>query len=161
ISATSAPTGATINAMSGTSAGGAIVIDAGTQYTVSNPNCISCTGSYTIGGASSTGGSVNLSNVAMLTNDNSINITANPGSTKGSGAISAGDIAVYNGGFAGGSTPVVTVASQGSVSVGNIVNAIGGIFVSGGDLTVRSNSMLQSFGGDLSLFGLHSLTVGD
>lgn len=156
IVATTAPAGAIINTQSGSTTGGRIYISAGTTFTVTNPTCAACINGidYTVGGPSAGGGSIQLSNVSLVTNQNSIDLIAY--GAKGGGTISVGDV------FLCCATPApvpannITIIGDGQVTVGNLTNSIGSITVTSNtaDVTTLASTSVQSFNGSTTLSSL-------
>src|SRR5439155_22190105 len=105
-----------VNTSSTSAPGGNITIAAGSTFTISNANCTSCTSSFSVGAASTTGGAINLYGINLLSNSANITLIANTGSAN-TGNINIGNIDVSGAGGAAGNTN----AAGGDGSAGGII----------------------------------------
>jgi hypothetical protein len=181
ITALTAPKGAEINAQAQKGPGGQIYLSAGTQYSILNPlsvfsDHIVLNKDFKILGESSSGGSIKLANVSLVTNNSPITLNAYGVSGENArpqlasnvaGSIQIGDIFVCCNKSA--TTPTttlpavseakvvepkladVTLTSTGLSTVSNITNVCGSIKVNAGDFDLLSGSNLQAFHGGVSI----------
>jgi len=160
ITATEASQAATVDASSLSGQGGTIVLAAGVNFTVdpSLVGCSSCSSAYSIGGPSSTGGSINLPNVSLRTN-NSISLTATGSAiiasiqTKG-----AGNVTVNAGGTF--SAIAVDASAVGTGSGGSIsVSAQTVLGPGAGPLTLSADGAATGNGGSITVVTSDDLAV--
>ncbi len=166
IIAPTAPANATINALANTVAGGQILLDAGTTFTVHDRGCMVCEPgvNYTIGAPTAAGGSIELGNVSLVTNNNAVTLISHAGSAGTNpdpGSISIGNISNYNNNVTTLNGGAVTISGPGAVSISSITNAVGVINVQStqNSLTVAPNHAVQAFGGDVDLTAQQALNV--
>ncbi len=132
--------GSSIDASSTTKQGGKIDLRAGVAFSVTggfNPiSCDNCTPLYTVFGPSGAGGDINLPNVSLVTNGNSVSLTAFAAGSS-TGAITIGNITA-SGNAQSQQGGIVNISAPGNVSTGNIVSSGFGATGSGGYMNIVS-----------------------
>jgi len=140
ITATTAPSAATVDASSTSGQGGAIALYAGFNFTVdpTQTGCSSCSHAYSVGGPSSTGGSINLPAVSFRSNNN---VTVQTTGTFTATAVNANGLGNAN----GGSIAITAQTVQGTAA---------------GPLTLSANGAGTGNGGFIHVNTIGDLTVG-
>lgn len=164
ISAYTAPDGATINAQAVSGQGGKIVLSAGAAFQIldTTGNAFTEGVNYTNGLESSSGGSIKLSNLSLVTNNNEISLSAHAGYSGreycgNQGSIEIGDILICCAGKDIAQTqtqnPQLTISASGPVTLNNVRNVPGSINITStnDDVSVLAQKAVESFKGGLTV----------